>query len=43
VRFNDSVVSSNLRLYVTPESNSIDIKKLQSLFSELNLYDGGID
>jgi len=43
VQFNDSVVSSSLRLYVTPESNSIDIKKLQTLFSELNLYDWGID
>lgn len=43
VVFNESIVSSNLRLYVTPESNSIDIKKLQSLFSELNLYDGEID
>lgn len=43
VAFNDSIISSNLRLYVTPESNSVDIKKLQTLFSELNLYDGGID
>jgi hypothetical protein len=39
VAFNESIISSYSRLYVTPESNKVDVEKLQNLFSELKLYD----
>jgi hypothetical protein len=35
VVFNNSLVWLNQKLYVTPESKSIDVKKLQELFLEL--------
>jgi hypothetical protein len=43
VVFNNSVVWLNQKLYVTPESGSVDVVKLQELFSELKLYNGYID
>lgn len=43
VTFNESIISSYSRLYVTPKSNKVDVEKLQKLFSELKLYDWELD
>lgn len=43
VAFNESIVSAYSRLYVKPDSNKVDVEKLQKLFTELKLYDGEID
>ncbi|MCP4522682.1 MAG: hypothetical protein GY828_00520 [Candidatus Gracilibacteria bacterium] len=43
IQFNNSVVAKYSTLYVKPDSSSVDIKKLQTLFTELKLYNGNID
>lgn len=43
IKFNQSPIASYSNLYVTPESSSVNVKKLQQLFSDLDLYDDKID
>lgn len=43
IAFNKYVTSSYNNLYITPDANSIDVEKLQKLFTELDLYTGNID
>ncbi len=43
IKFNTSPIAAYSNLYVTPESNSVNVKKLQQLFTDLNLYDQKID
>lgn len=43
IAFNESVINLYNNLYVTPESNSVDIEKLQKLFTQLDLYTWNID
>jgi len=41
--FNESVLLNYNNLYVTPESDSVDVEKLQKLFTDLELYTSVID
>lgn len=43
VKFNQSPVAAYSNLYVTPESDWVNVKKLQQLFTDLKLYDDNID
>ena len=43
VKFNQSPVAAYSNLYVTPESSWVNVKKLQQLFTDLDLYDEDID
>lgn len=43
VAFNKSIISWYNTLYVTPESEWVDVEKLQQLFTEINLYTWNID
>jgi len=43
IKFNTSPIAAYSNLYVTPESNSVNVKKLQQLFTDLNLYNDDID
>lgn len=43
VKFNQSPVAAYSNLYVTPESHWVNVKKLQQLFTDLDLYDEDID
>ena len=43
IAFNESVVENYNNLYVTPESDWVDVEKLQKLFTDLELYTWVID